>query len=84
MSTTPVPNPAPVVVKTSIFATILKDLQIATQIIALVPSPISPFAGVALELESVVGAAIGALAASKGMTVAEVIATLPDLSQPLP
>ena len=68
-----------------VFATILRDLQLATQLMTLVPVPqIQIFAGVASELEGVVAAAVQALAASKGKTVEEIIAMLPDLSNPLP
>lgn len=87
MSTAPPPfvamPPAPAPVKTSLFATIIHDLEIATQIIAMVPSPIQPFAGIALELEQVVNAAIAGLAASKGKTVAEIVAQLHEIT-PIP
>ncbi len=62
---------------------ILAYLQGLTAAIALVPSPATPYALLALELEKIVGSAIAALAASKGQSVEEVIAQLHQI-QPVP
>ena len=61
---------------TSILATVLNDIQLVTQVVSLVPSPVSAFAGLALELEQVAKAAINALAAAKGQTATEIAAQL--------
>ncbi len=63
--------------------TVLAWIEGVTAAIAVVPSPATPFAALALELEKIVGSAIGALAASKGQTVQEVIAQLHQI-QPVP
>ncbi len=59
-----------------IFDTILTYLEAATAVMAAVPSPVTPFAALALTLEKITHAAIRAQAASKGQTVEEVIAQL--------
>lgn len=62
---------------------VLAWLQGITVAVALVPSPATPYAALALELEKIVGSAIAALAASKGQTVEQVIAQLHQI-QPVP
>jgi len=56
--------------------TVLAWLEGVTAAVAVVPSPATPFAALALELEKIVGSSIAALAASKGQTVEQVIAQL--------
>lgn len=72
----PAAPPTAMVATNSVFSKILLALEVATEIMAVVPSPVLPFAGVALSLEQIVGAAISAQAASRGQTVQEVIAQL--------
>lgn len=64
--TAPAPN---------IFDKILLGLEIATEVMAVVPVT-APFAAIALQLEKITGASIKALAASKGQTVEDVIKEL--------
>jgi hypothetical protein len=64
----------------NIFDKILLMLETATTVMSTVPSPVAPFAGIALQLEKIVGAAIAAHAASTGKTVEEVIAGLHDIA----
>ena len=63
--------------------TVLAYLEGITAAVAVVPSPATPFAALALELEKIVGSSIAALAASKGQTVEQVIAQLHQI-QPVP
>ena len=63
--------------------TVLAYLEGITAAVAVVPSPATPFAALALELEKIVGSSIAALAASKGQTVDQVIAQLHQI-QPVP
>ena len=70
---TPAP---PVQASTSVFDKIILALEVATEVMASVPSPVSAFAGIALKLEQLSQAALAAHAASKGMTVDQVIAQL--------
>ena len=63
--------------------TVLAYLEGITAAVAIVPSPATPFAALALELEKIVGSSIAALAASKGQTVEQVIAQLHQI-QPVP
>ena len=62
---------------------ILAWIEGVTAAVAVVPSPATPFAALALELEKIVGSSIAALAASKGQTVDQVIAQLHQI-QPVP
>ncbi len=64
-------------------ASILAWLQGLTAAVAVVPSPATPYAALALQLEQIVAASIAALAASKGQTVEQVIAQLHQI-QPVP
>ena len=63
--------------------TVLAYLEGITAAVAIVPSPATPFAALALELEKIVGSSIAALAASKGQTVEQVITQLHQI-QPVP
>ncbi len=62
---------------------VLMWLETVTSVVAMVPSPATPFAALALELEKITAAAIAAQAASKGLTVEEVIAKLHKI-EPIP
>ena len=63
--------------------TVLAWLEGVTAAVAVVPSPATPFAALALELEKILGSSLRALAAAKGQTVEEVIAQLHQI-QPVP
>lgn len=81
---TPAPPPATsTTVTTSVFDKILLGLEIATEVMAVVPTPFAPFAPIALKLESIIGAAIAAKAAASGQTVDQVIAQLHQIT-PVP
>jgi hypothetical protein len=87
MSAVPVtPTPTAQVAMTttnSIFDKILTYLEVATEIMSVVPSPAQPFAPIALSLEKIIGGAIAAKAAATGQTVDQVIAQLHQIA-PIP
>ena len=64
----------------SVFEKIILALEVATEVMSVVPSPAMPFAPIALQLEKLVGASIAAHAAAQGKTVAEVISQLHQIA----
>ena len=62
---------------------VLTWLETVTSVVAMVPSPVTPFAALALELEKITHAAISAQAASKGMTVEQILSQLHKID-PIP
>lgn len=75
-----IPTPIPTAPHNTTLQSILGYLQIATEIMAVVPSPAMPFAGIALQFEAIVQAALKAHAASTGKTVEEIIAQLHQIT----
>lgn len=74
---TPIVTATPPLTTTSTaLSKIILALEVATEVMSVVPSPAQPFAPIALQLEQLVGAAIAAHAASQGKTVDAVIAEL--------
>ena len=80
MSTPAPPKVASTPMTTSVFDKILLGLEIATEVMAVVPSPAMPFAAIALKLEQIIGASIKAKAAASGQTVEQVIAQLHQIA----
>lgn len=62
---------------------ILNWIEVATSVVASLPTPIQPEAGLALQLEKIAVAALQGHAQSQGLTVEQVIAKLHPI-QPIP